>query len=218
MELVGHVVSVQIGAVQPLAADASQRTGYVKRPCAGPVRVTRLGLDGDEHAAVEVHGGPDRAVLAFCVSHYELFRAEHPGHTFVAGAFAENLTVDGLDETSVCIGDRFRVGTVELEVSLPRTPCGLLSLATGIDGLFERVDETGRSGWLHRVISEGVLSAGDEITRLAHPHSMWSVDRAARVMARLRAGDREAVADGLELAGIGALAERWRVRLRELAG
>src|SRR5690606_1320282 len=106
-------------------ADRPWTTGFYKQPVAGPVRLTRDGIVGDQIADTVNHGGADKAVLAYAASHYLLWREELPALGFDAlavdfgpGALAENLTVAGLTEHDVCIGDRWQVGSeVRLQVS-----------------------------------------------------------------------------------------------------
>jgi MOSC domain-containing protein YiiM len=213
-----RIVSIQVGAAREVPMGESvRRTAYFKSSVLGPVRVSFAGLEGDEQAVADVHGGPDRAVLAYAAAHYEHWRRELPSQAWAPGAFAENLTIEGVDEHSVCIGDRYRAGSVVLEVSVPRTPCGSISQASGVSDLFERVESTGRTGWLHRVIEEGILEVGAELILCARPQPEWSVVRAAEVMARARRYERANVDAALALSEVSELAERWRVKLRERA-
>jgi MOSC domain-containing protein YiiM len=125
------------------------------------------------------------------------------------GGFGENLTVSGLDETEVCIGDRVSIGSVVLECSQPRQPCWKLDRRWRRRDLSARVIANGHSGWYFRVLEPGVLAAGDPITILERPHPDWPVVRAARVMHRVD-GDARAAA---ELAAIPQLATSWRETL-----
>jgi MOSC domain-containing protein YiiM len=212
-----RLLAVFAGKVRELPGDPSQRTAYRKERVVGPVRVLRAGLEGDEQAALDVHGGDDRAVLAYAAGNYAAFRAEADPLDLPLGSFAENLTLEGPDERTVCIGDRVRLGSVLLEVSLPRTPCGTITLATGVAGLFEREKQSGRSGWLCRVLEEGELREGDDGVLLARPHPTWSVARAEVVMDRMRAFSPDAIEDARALAALPELAARWRVKLVERA-
>lgn len=93
------------------------RTAYAKQSRTGPVAVHPLGLEGDEVANTRVHGGPEKAIYAYSAENYALWAADHPRHAerLVPGGFGENLLIAGLDESSVCIGDRWRVGSALLE-------------------------------------------------------------------------------------------------------
>lgn len=209
----GKILAVRVGRSIDLTGASPIRTAYRKHRVAGRVRVLREGLEGDEQAHREAHGGPDRAVLAYSAAHYRAWGAED----IAAHGFGENLVVEGLDEETVCIGDVFAAGSAALEVSVPRTPCNMISRATAIEGLFERVRDAGRTGWLHRVLEEGELGEGDELVLRARPNAAWTVTRAARVMERMRAYDAAIVTEARELAALGALAIGWREKLRRRA-
>jgi MOSC domain-containing protein YiiM len=144
-------------------------------------------------------------------SHYPLWEAEL-ARPMAAGAFGENLTVEGLAESTVCIGDVLDVGEVRFEVSKPRQPCSTLARRHQLRDLVARVLENGRSGWYLRVLREGALQAGQPIQVVARPHPEWPVRRAARVMVE-RARDRESAA---ELSRCPALAPDWRATLAKV--
>lgn len=210
-----RLVSVQVGRVATHPIPDAEEAGAVftsaigKRPVTGPVRLGQLGLDGDEVADTRVHGGPDQALLAYTSDHYPLWSAEWGRDGLSPGSFGENLTVEDADESSVCVGDRWTIGTVVLEVSKPRSPCNTLASYHGRPGLITRVRETGRSGWYLRVIVEGELEAGGEILRSARPYPDLSVRRVALAMAN-RHRDRD---EAMRLVGCSALAQDWRLRL-----
>lgn len=210
-----RVVAVHVGTIRPLVATPDTNSAFVKERRIGAVRVSREGLEGDEHAFMEFHGGPDRAVLACGAANYERWREE--GVALSPGSLGENLVVEGFDEHTVSIGDRFRVGTALLEVTMPRTPCENITHATNVPNLFERVRDTGRTGWLLRVLEAGDVRAGDVCERVARPFPAWTVARAEGVMTRVRAGDASAVDDARALAMVEPLAARWREKLLERA-
>jgi MOSC domain-containing protein YiiM len=188
-------------------------TAFRKHPVAGPVKVGHERIEGDDQASKKFHGGPDRAVLAYAATHYPAWRAEFPDHAFAYGAFGENFTVDGLDERSVCVGDRHRFGEVVLEVSCPRSPCMKIEQHHALPGLFLRVRETGRIGWLYRVVQQGAVAAGCEIAVEPGPCPAWDVARVMDVFTRVRAG--EALDEGRELLACEPLVATWREVLRE---
>lgn len=153
------------------------RTAYAKAAREGPVAVLALGLDGDEVGNPRVHGGPDKAVYAYALASYPLWQAEHPRHAarLVPGAFGENLVVEGLDETTAHVGDRWRAGTALLEVCQPRQPCATLARWFGDSGMVEAMVANGRSGWYCRVIEEGHMAAGDSLALEHRPEGAWPV-------------------------------------------
>lgn len=137
------------------------RTGIFKVPVEGRVKVHRLGLQGDEQADLEVHGGPLKAVYAYPSEHYAFWRKELLGIPLPWGAFGENLTVAGLSEEGVRVGDRFRIGTALLAATKPRFPCYKLGIKFGREDLLDRFLASGRTGFYLRVVEEGELGTGD---------------------------------------------------------
>lgn len=152
-------------------------TSIFKAPVPGRVRVTRLNLEGDEQSDLSVHGGADKAVYVYPSEHYAFWRAELPGAALSWGAFGENLTVEGLLEDTVCIGDRLRIGSAEFVVTQPRQPCFKLGIRLGRQDIIKRFVASGRSGFYLSVAQEGELSAGDPIKLMAHDKEAVTVER-----------------------------------------
>jgi MOSC domain-containing protein YiiM len=215
----GPIVSVRVGRVRELSRPAWDhheerfwRSAFGKDEVAGPVRVTALGLEGDEQADTAVHGGPQQAVLAYAAAHYPHWR-EVPGlEAMGPGGFAENLTVGTFDESGVCVGDVFEAGGVTLQVSQPRGPCSGISRWWNEPRMVKLATESVRVGWYHRVLREGTLEAGDTYRLLERPHPGLSV---ARVF-RLRTGlDRDPGAVR-GLAACPELSPEWQGHFRRL--
>lgn len=156
-----------------------QLTAYGKMPRTGPVRAHFLGLEGDEVANTRVHGGPEKAIYAYGHDLYAVWQADHPQHAdkLVAGGFGENLVIEGLAEATVCIGDRWRIGTLLVEPCQPRQPCSTLARWFGDPAMVKAMVENGRSGWYLRVIEEGACQAGDTLTLEHRPEAAWSIAR-----------------------------------------
>jgi MOSC domain-containing protein YiiM len=146
---------------------ATIRTGIFKEPVAGRVRVRTLNIDGDGQGDLKVHGGRDMAVYAYPVEHYPFWEKELDRSSFPFGQFGENLTVQGLSESDVRVGDIVRIGGARLQATQPRIPCSKLALRmeTGMDFL-KRFLVSGRSGYYLRVLEEGDIGAGDTIERI----------------------------------------------------
>ena len=184
-------------------------TAIFKEPVEGPVRVARLNLDGDGQADLTVHGGPTKAIYAYPSEHYEFWRGELPGTTLKWGAFGENLTTQGqdLDEQSVSIGDRFRVGTARLVVTEPRMPCFKLGLRFGHPKMIKRFLQSQRTGFYFGVEEEGQVEAGDSIELLKkNPESDLRVQEVTRLYTTDR-DNRELLRKAIETE---ALPESWR--------
>jgi MOSC domain-containing protein YiiM len=189
--------------------DQPWRTGFFKSPVEGPVWLGATNLFGDGQANRRVHGGPDKAVLAYAAAHYPLWRQELGLADLPYGAFAENFTVAELDEDVVCVGDVFAVGEARVQVSQPRQPCSNIAHRWRIADLTERVEATGRSGWYLRVLMEGVVETGQPVELLERPSPNWTVSRATRTMHQRHTAPDEAAA----LAALPWLSEAWRSTL-----
>ena len=124
--------AVRVGRVIPLGPEQVP-SGYVKQTRVEPITVSALGLMGDEQADLSVHGGPDKAVYGYAASHYATWRSEILEHAnlLVPGGMGENLTIAGVDEADLCIGDVHRIGTVTVQVCQPRQPCFKLATYFG---------------------------------------------------------------------------------------
>lgn len=215
-----RVTSVQIGQPRPHPIPEGGESGEQeftsaigKRAVAGPVRLRTLGLDGDAVADRQNHGGPDQAVLAYAGAHYPRWRAEWARDDVGPGGFGENLTVDGADELTVCLGDRWAIGDAVLEVTKPRSPCNRLAWFQRRNDLIARVRATARSGWYLRVIAEGTIEAGAAIERVAHPYPELNVRRAAHAMLTRHHGAERDRDEAMLLVRCEALAANWRLRL-----
>jgi MOSC domain-containing protein YiiM len=141
-------------------------TGIFKEPITERVRMEPLNIDGDRQADLTVHGGTEKAVYAYPMEHYPYWRKQLPEEPLPWGAFGENLTVEGFSETTVHIGDRFRIGTAEVMVTQPRFPCYKLNLKFQRDDMVKRFLSSGLSGIYFSVIQAGQIGAGDAIELL----------------------------------------------------
>lgn len=159
--------SVNVGRPRERAWAGIGRTSIEKHPAAGPVAVRRLGMEGDQVSDTVHHGGVDQAVYAFSREDLDLW-ADRLGVPLRDGMFGENLTTAGIDVNEAVIGERWRIGSVLLEVASVRIPCndfkGWLG-ESGIDntGWVKRFAAEGRPGPYLRVLEEGTLRVGDQI-------------------------------------------------------
>jgi MOSC domain-containing protein YiiM len=167
--------SIQVGTVAPLGPQGVP-SGFVKHMVNHRTLVHDLGLEGDEQADRRVHGGPDKAVYGYSLGHYDSWKADFAEHstTLIAGAFGENLTIEGMAEADICVGDVHRIGTAVLQVCQPRQPCFKLALHFNDKRLPAAMVKSGRSGWYYRVLSRGDLGPGDPIELVDRPHPSFS--------------------------------------------
>ncbi len=141
------------------------RTGIFKDPVEGRLGVNTLNLEGDGQADLLGHGGPFRAVYVYSFDNYAYWEGELGRSDFTFGQFGENLTVEGLLDQDVHVGDVFRIGTVLFQVTQPRVPCYKLAIKMGVEGFYNQLLASGRLGFYFRVLQEGEVGAGDEIER-----------------------------------------------------
>lgn len=134
-------------------------TAIFKEPVAGRVVLRQLNLDGDRQADLTVHGGPYKAVYAYPSEHYPFWRAELPDMDLPFGKFGENFTTEGLLETELRVGDRYRIGSAIIQVRQPRTPCYKLAAKFQREDMLKRFLASGRSGFYFSVEQEGEVGA-----------------------------------------------------------
>jgi MOSC domain-containing protein YiiM len=200
--------AARAGVLEP----GGQRSAILKRPQAR-VRVTVDGIVGDEQADRRYHGGPDQALHQFAVSSYATIVDAWPALAGIAvpGSIGENLSTPDLDETRVCIGDCFRIGEVEVQVTQPRRPCTKIDARFGVHGLATYVFEQRIPGWYLRVLRAGEVAVGDTLALIGRPNPEVTL---ARLLA-ITAQHRPAKSDLQLLIDCVGLGADWRRRLRE---
>ncbi|RNL86251.1 MOSC domain-containing protein [Halostreptopolyspora alba] len=172
--------SVNVGAtVEAPWVERIGATAIDKRPVQDPTPVTQVGLTGDSQANRAAHGGRDQAVYAYAREDLDLWQ-ERLDRPLDDGVFGENLTTVGLDVNEALIGERWRVGTAVLEVTLPRTPCGVFQAWLRESGWVKRFTDEARTGAYLRVLTEGTIAPGDEVTIDHRPDHGISVRAAFR--------------------------------------
>jgi MOSC domain-containing protein YiiM len=184
-------------------------TSIYKEPVESRIALRTLNLDGDRQSDLTVHGGKDKAVYCYQLSHYDYWKAEMRDRPLLPGAFGENFTIDGPGDDSIHIGDRFAIGSAEVLVTQPRLPCYKLGIRFESDEMIKRFLESGRTGFYLAVTREGEVGAGDEIRTLSlDPHSV-SVSDITRlyVAKKYDARDAAMVRQALE---VEALTDSWK--------
>lgn len=199
------------GATDPM--DRAWTTGFFKEPVNGSLWLGTTNLEGDGQADLVHHGGPDKAVLVYSAEHYPDWRKSLNKPLLPFGAFGENFTIKGLNETDVCIGDTWQVGEAVVQVSQPRQPCWKLARRWRIKTLALQVQQTGRTGWYYRVLTQGVVAAGMRMVLQERPHPEWTIEVANRVIHF----DKDDLRLARELASIPPLSESWRTTLARRA-
>jgi ferredoxin-NADP reductase/MOSC domain-containing protein YiiM len=208
------VLSVNVGMPENhLWQGKTVFTGVWKHAVSGPVMARRLNLDGDGQGDKHGHGGEQRAVLVYQTQSYRYWKEHFGWDDLGYGQFGENLTVDGLPDDEVCIGDRYRIGEAEFEVTQPRVTCYRVGMRLGEPELPALLVSHHRPGFYTRVLSEGRIQAGDPIIKTrTGPHALTVADTDAllylpgRDAAKLRAAT-----------DIPALSPGWQQSFRELS-
>lgn len=211
MDTKARLLSVQTGRAHDADwAGRLKRTAIDKTPVEGGVHAGPLGLDGDEQADTENHGGRDKAVYVYAREDLDLWESRL-GRALPNGSFGENLTTAGLDLLAVLVGERWRVGPVLLEAALPRTPCGVFQGRLQERQWVRRFTEEGRTGVYMRVLEPGHIAPGDPVTIEHRP------DHGLTVLAGFRAslaGDHDTLR---RLADLPGASEAWGVQVERAA-
>lgn len=210
------VQSIQIGMPRQLGTpgseDPNQRpwfSGFMKTKVSGSVEVTLTGIQGDGQADLKNHGGPDKAILCYNASHFSFWAKIFPHADVSGGMFGENLTIDSMPEDEVCIGDTFAIGNVVVQVTQPRQPCWKLGRRWNEPTLPKLVVKNGFCGWYLRVITAGIIEAGQDYQSIERPNPEWTVRRAHETMYRKDAS----TTDLKELANLPELSSAWQHHL-----
>ncbi|MFD9281751.1 MOSC domain-containing protein [Streptomyces mirabilis] len=207
------LLSVNVGMPKDVSWQGrTVHVGVWKFPVHGPARVRRLDIDGDGQGDTNGHGGEQRAVLVYQIQSYRHWKQYFGRDDLGCGQFGENLTVDGLLDDEVCIGDRYRIGETEFEVTQPRVTCYRVGLRLGEPELPALLVSHHRPGFYMRVIHEGHIQAGDPIVRTRTGPGALSV---ADIDALLYLPDPERAKLRLALR-IPALSPGWQDSFRDL--
>jgi MOSC domain-containing protein YiiM len=178
-----RLLSVNVGRPQPvgLRRGRTVKSAIAKAPVEGRVRVAGVNVEGDDQADRRVHGGPDKAIYAYAREDTAWWEREL-GRELGPAAFGENLTVEGIDVSGAVIGERWRLGTVELEVCQPRFPCFKLGLRFGDPQMLKRFTLAERPGAYLRILREGEIGAGDTIEVGGRPDHGITIALVARAV------------------------------------
>lgn len=197
----------QPGAKEPM--DREWESGIFKGQRETKVWLSDTGLVGDEVADKKNHGGPEKAVFAYPLKHYEYWQEELPEANMDIGAMGENLSLENVDESAMCIGDTYQFGEAVIQVSQPRRPCWKPARRHKVIDLSLRIQRTGLTGWYFRVIKEGYVTGGTALVLMERPYPAWSVAKCNEVMYEKK-DDYEITA---ALAACPLLASNWRQTL-----
>jgi MOSC domain-containing protein YiiM len=199
----GRVLSVNVGGIREFEYHGRPAASAIwKSPVAGRIAVRGVNLEGDRQADLEAHGGPDKAVYAYAVEDERWWEREI-GSSLSPGVFGENLTTEGIEVNDALVGERWRIGSAVLEVSEPRIPCWRLGVRMNDEAFPRRFSKAMRPGAYLRIVVEGEVGAGDDISVLERPDHDLTIRDVFRIYTR----DRHEVA---RLMTVPQLSESWR--------
>ncbi len=209
----GRLVSVNVGMPKDVQwRGKTVYTGIWKTPVEGPVMVRRINIDGDGQGDLAGHGGEQRAVMVYQTESYDFWKTYLNRDDLAPGHFGENFTVTGLADDEVCIGDRYRIGDAEFEVTQPRVTCFRIGLRLNEPEMPNLLVARHRPGFYFRVITEGHVRAGDDIVRTRRGRHELSV---ADVDALLYLPDRN-IEQLRKVVDVPALSPGWQQSFKDM--
>jgi MOSC domain-containing protein YiiM len=205
--VIARILSVNVSKPKTVEFEGQKvTTGIFKEPVKGRIRLKRLNLDGDQQADLTVHGGPDKAVYAYPLEHYQFWRDTYPHTKMPYGMFGENFTIEGLMESEVNVGDYFGIGSSKVIATQPRMPCYKLGVKFGNMDIVRKFLASRRSGIYFKVLKEGEVGAGDSVIKLKNDSNKVTISDIVRIYTT----DKEDI-DMMRCAlKVKALPEGWR--------
>ncbi|MGO4268998.1 MOSC domain-containing protein [Paenibacillus sp. TAF58] len=213
-----EIVSINIGKPNTIIYQGKELvTGIYKSPVSSPLYVGGTNLDGDGQADLKYHGGVDKALCVYCDEHYAYWENVME-RKLDYGAFGENLTVRGLLETDVCIGDTYQLGEAIVQVTQPRQPCHKLAKRHDMLDLPVQVQHTGYTGYYFRVLQEGIIDEHSTVKLIEKQPAGITVDYANQI----KFHDKSNMEGVKRILAVKELSASWREsfeqRLQELEG
>ena len=186
-----EVMAVSVGEPQAVPYhNTVVETAFIKQPISEPVYLSSFNFEGDRQADQKNHGGRDKALLGYCFDHFSYWK-EQTGMTFQPSAFGENITVKGLTEEILCIGDIYQLDDAIVQVSQPRTPCYKIAARYGLKEMPLLVEQTGYTGFYFRVLKEGMVNPQPKLTLLEKGTEDMPIIKAHRIIHNKKASKEE---------------------------
>jgi ferredoxin-NADP reductase/MOSC domain-containing protein YiiM len=209
-----RLLSINVGLPRDVAWKGEKvHTAIWKQPVEGRIRVRRLNVEGDGQGDLAGHGGENRAVMVYQIASYRYWEAQLGRKDFSFGQFGENFTVEGLPDDEVCIGDRYRIGSALFEVTQPRVTCYRVGIRMAEPAMPALLVSHHRPGFYFRVLEEGDVGAGDEITKVADGPERITVANVDALL-YLPHPSREQIERSLR---VPALSQGWKTSLKAIA-
>jgi MOSC domain-containing protein YiiM len=162
--------------------DREWTSAIFKEPVQGAVWVGKTGLTGDGQWDLEHHGGPEKAVFAYGFENYTYWQKELKIFEITSGGMGENFVMDHITEDMVSIGDTFQIGEAVVQVSQPRQPCWKPARRFKVKSFALLIQNTGRTGWYFRVLTEGNVEAGQAFSLIDRPYPQWTIQKCNQVI------------------------------------
>ena len=191
-----------------------QPSAIGKIPVSGRLEITSLGFTDDEQADPRHHGGPEKALHHYARDHYQTWLDQYPDinpNSLKVGGFGENISTTGVQEQDVCIGDTFKLGSATVQISQGRQPCWKLNVRFSYPKMAAAVQKSGRTGWYYRVLDEGSVQQGDQLTLIERPNPEWTLARIQKVLYVDTLNKR----DLQSLSSLKELAENWQALVQK---
>lgn len=204
------VLGLYAGQIRPMPGDG-RPTAIFKLPVTERMRIGWEGLEADAQADRRVHGGTEKALHHFPLENHRRLAAQFPEQAaqFVSGGIGENISTEGCDEDTVCIGDVYALGTARIQLNQPRSPCWKIDAKFGREGITRHIAEQGMAGWYYRVLAPGEVQPGDAFTLLERNAEPLSL-RALHQLAHAHRPGAEALRRAAETPGLNV---SWRNKL-----
>ena len=181
--MTARLVSVNVGLPREVVWQGrTVRTAIWKEPVQGPRTVGKFNVDGDGQGDLVGHGGENRAVFVYQLDSYHYWESQLGRADFVYGEFGENFTVEGLSDDEVWVGDRYRIGSAEFEVTQPRVTCYRIGIRMNEPRMASLLVAHGRPGFYFRVLEEGDIEAGNEIVRIMRGPENMSISEISALL------------------------------------
>ncbi len=184
------------------------KSGYFKVPVSHPIFLDYLGFEGDGVGDTKIHGGKDKAACAYCADHFPYWSVKLQ-REILPGSFGENLSLVGMIETEVNIGDIFEMGEAQVQVSQPRQPCHKLNKVFKDQSMACSVKTTGFSGYYFRVLKPGLIESNSPVKRI--DKGSFSIEKTNALLRKGGANTEQMQ----ELISLPALSEDWRTMLQK---
>lgn len=185
-------------------------TGFIKKPVEQPQYLTKVGFEADGQADLKNHGGQDKALLLYNAEHYTYWEQLY-NKEFKYASFGENITINGLSEQDVYIGDIYKLGEATIQVSQPRNPCYKIAEVNQVKDITAKVTETGYSGYYFRVLKEGLVAPTDSLKCIEVDQSKISVSDVQQTLFH----DRKDAVKIKQILSVEALADSIRSTLEK---